>query len=112
MAGKDDVFRLFAAEVLPFVIGEIKVAYSTDGPARVEIDVRLTVCQMRGPMLTTDEVAQHLKASTSSVDRWRDGGDLACIRLGTSVRYDPGDVDDFVSRHRDAPSDSPPGSTS
>lgn len=49
-------------------------------------------------LLTRAEVAQKLKVSVRTLERWEEGGDLVPIRLGRNVRYRVADVDDYVRK--------------
>ena len=52
-------------------------------------------------LLTAKDVAQMAKVSPKTVNRWRRDGLLRGIKIGTVVRFDAKDVDEFIRRHRD-----------
>lgn len=51
----------------------------------------------RPPLLTENEVAEHLRVSPRTVRKYRHNGDLPHVRLGRSVRYLVDDVNAFIS---------------
>lgn len=53
-----------------------------------------------GPLLKTEAAAEYLAISPRQVQYLSQRGDLPCIRIGTSIRYVPADLDEFVGRCR------------
>lgn len=62
----------------------------------------MTVSDENGDdLLTTRDVAARMRVSEQTVRRWRYDGDLPFVRFGyRTVRFELGDVDDFVRRRR------------
>ena len=54
------------------------------------------------PLLTLNEAASLLAVSPKTLQRLVARGDLAVIRVGSSMRFSTGDLDAFVARHRSA----------
>ena len=54
------------------------------------------------PLLTLNEAATLLSVSTKSLQRLVARGDLAVIRVGSSLRFATGDLEAVVTRHRSA----------
>lgn len=56
-----------------------------------------TTQPVRQPLLSIDDLADHLQIPKATLYRWRvDGKGPRGIRLGKYVRYRPGDVDAWV----------------
>ena len=52
-------------------------------------------------LLTADDVAGWLSVSARCVRRWAQDGTLPCVRLaGTTVRFDPGAIRQWVDEQR------------
>ncbi len=51
-------------------------------------------------LLTHAEAADVLRLSPRHVFELAKKGDLACVRVGRRVFYQPSDLQDFISRHR------------
>lgn len=57
-------------------------------------------------LLTTQQAADHLKVSYSTLNRWRALGlGPAFIRVGKQPRYRVCDLDDYLENHKIEPSD-------
>jgi excisionase family DNA binding protein len=54
------------------------------------------------PLLTLNEAASLLAVSPKTLQRLVARGDLAVIRVGSSLRFAVSDLDAFVARHRSA----------
>lgn len=50
------------------------------------------------PMLTTDEVAEMLAISTKTVRRLVDAGDIPAFKVGNSIRYRVGDIENALRK--------------
>jgi excisionase family DNA binding protein len=50
---------------------------------------------------TERSLATYLSVSDRTIRNWIMRGDLPSYKLGASRRIDPGDVEDFLARHRD-----------
>jgi excisionase family DNA binding protein len=68
------------------------------GPARAR--VRGAVEDLR-PLLTLAEVAAHFRVHEKTVQRWVRTRGLPCLRLGTRLRFDSGDVLRWLSARRE-----------
>jgi excisionase family DNA binding protein len=56
-----------------------------------------------GPAFFTERtLATYLSVSDRTIRNWIRRGDLPSHKLGASRRIDPADVEDFLTRHRDA----------
>ena len=53
-----------------------------------------------GPLLKTEAAAEYLAISPRQLQYLSQRGDLPCVRIGTSIRYVPADLDEFVNRCR------------
>ena len=53
-------------------------------------------------LLTLNEAATLLAVSPKTLQRLVARGDLAVIRVGSSLRFSTGDLEAFVTRHRSA----------
>ena len=51
-------------------------------------------------LLRVKEAATLLAVSTRTLWAMTNSGQIPCVRLGRSVRYDPGDLDRTVERHK------------
>ncbi len=51
-----------------------------------------------GPLLTAGDLCRWLRVSRSSVYGWVRRGWLPCIRVGGVLRFDPVEVDAFLTR--------------
>jgi excisionase family DNA binding protein len=55
-----------------------------------------------GPTFFTERsLAAYLAVSDRTVRNWIRRGELPSYKLGAARRIDPGDVEDFLARHRD-----------
>ena len=54
------------------------------------------------PLLTLNEAASLLAVSPKTLQRLVARGDLAVIRVGSSLRFAVSDLEAFVTRHRSA----------
>ncbi|PPF73606.1 DNA-binding protein [Pseudoclavibacter sp. Z016] len=52
-----------------------------------------------GNLLTVQQAAEYLNVSVSTVRRLRAQGQLAFVKLGSSVRFTPDDLDDLVTQN-------------
>lgn len=52
------------------------------------------------PMLTVQAVAQRLTCSTATVRRLAATGELPHIRIGSLMRFEPADVEQFLEQQR------------
>ncbi len=50
----------------------------------------------RSPMLTRPQVCKLLNVETHTIARWVDQGDLVGHKLGSTWRFDPDDIADFL----------------
>lgn len=50
---------------------------------------------------TERTLAEYLAVSDRTIRNWIRRGELASYKLGAARRIDPGDVEDFLARHRD-----------
>ena len=55
---------------------------------------------MVGPLLKTEEAAKYLAISPRQVQYLCDRGELPCIKMATSTRYSPADLDEFIDHCR------------
>lgn len=53
-----------------------------------------------GPLLKTEEAAKYLAISPRQVQYLSDRGELPCIKMATSTRYSPADLDEFIDQCR------------
>jgi len=53
------------------------------------------------PFFTERTLARYLAVSDRTIRNWIRRGDLPSYKLGAARRIDPGDVEDFLARHRD-----------
>jgi excisionase family DNA binding protein len=53
------------------------------------------------PFFTERTLADYLAVSDRTIRNWIRRGDLPSYKLGAARRIDPGDVEDFLARHRD-----------
>ena len=53
-----------------------------------------------GPLLKTEEAANYLAISPRQVQYLSDRGELPCIKMATSTRYSPADLDEFIDQCR------------
>lgn len=53
-----------------------------------------------GPLLMTEEAAKYLAISPRQVQYLSNRGELPCIKMATSTRYSPADLDEFIDRCR------------
>lgn len=55
-----------------------------------------------GKLKTEHEVATLLNIKVTTLRSWRTKGlkDLPFVRVGRCIRYDPGDVDDYIERNK------------
>ena len=53
-----------------------------------------------GPLLKTEAAAEYLAISPRQVQYLSDRGELPCIKMATSTRYSPADLDGFIDRCR------------
>ena len=51
-------------------------------------------------LVTPEELAQAMSVSRGQVYKLAKAGDLPCIRIGTSVRFEPRDVRVYVQAHK------------
>jgi excisionase family DNA binding protein len=59
--------------------------------------------QAPAPTFFTERtLAAYLAVSDRTIRNWIRRGELPSYKLGASRRIDPADVEDFLSRHRDA----------
>jgi predicted DNA-binding transcriptional regulator AlpA len=56
-----------------------------------------------GELLTIQELAERLTVSVGCIRAWRQRGDgPPAIRVGTALRWDPGEVDDWLNSRRES----------
>ena len=53
------------------------------------------------PLLTIEQVAEHLSVSVKSVRRLVGQRELPCVRIGRRIRFQVGDVSRFVAARRE-----------
>ena len=54
-------------------------------------------------LLTIQELAERLTVSVGCIRAWRQRGDgPPAIRVGTALRWDPGEVDDWLNSRRES----------
>ena len=58
--------------------------------------------QTAAAFFTERTLAAYLAVSDRTIRNWIRRGDLPSYKLGSARRIDPADVEDFLSRHRDA----------
>ena len=51
-------------------------------------------------LLRSDEAARLLAISPRKLWTLADDGEIPVVRIGRSVRYDPGDLQDFIERQK------------
>lgn len=51
-------------------------------------------------LLTSREAAEWLAVSPRTLWELANRGDLPCVRIGRSVRYDPNDLDAWIARQK------------
>ncbi len=56
--------------------------------------------QRRAPLLSVDQVANHLNVSSKTIRRKVDSGELPVIRLGRLLRFSENDVSAYLSSMR------------
>jgi excisionase family DNA binding protein len=61
----------------------------------------MTITSERRPWFTPDTLATYLQVSDRMIRKWVAEGRLASYKLDGCRRFDPDDVDDFVSELRD-----------
>ena len=54
-------------------------------------------------VMDKSEVARLLKISVRQIDYLRQAGELACVKIGRSVRFRSEDVEDFLQRRITVP---------
>ena len=54
-------------------------------------------------VMDKSEVARLLKISVRQIDYLRQAGELACVKIGRSVRFRSEDVEDFLQRRVTVP---------
>ncbi len=64
----------------------------TPTPKKAEAEAEIT-----GPWLTTQEVADYLKTSVTTIHRWRRSGMLPSYKIGKTRRFRQADVDAAVA---------------
>lgn len=52
------------------------------------------------PLLTTDQTSKHLGITIRTLYTLTQRGDLPCIKVGRSVRYDPRDIEEYLARNK------------
>jgi excisionase family DNA binding protein len=56
-----------------------------------------------GELLTIQELAERLTVSVGCIRAWRQRGDgPPAIRVGTALRWDPGEVDEWINSRRES----------
>ncbi len=55
----------------------------------------------REPLLTLEEVADFLRVDPKTVRRWVAARRIPCLRIGTRIRFDPGDLVSWVRRRKE-----------
>lgn len=62
--------------------------------------------------LSSGDVAQQLAVTATTVNRWADAGELACLRSPGGIRrFRQSDVDEFIERMRQRQADQVAGRT-
>jgi excisionase family DNA binding protein len=64
--------------------------------------------QEKSTLLTTEEVAAVLHVHPRTVQRLVARGQLAAIRLGSAVRFDPRDLGNLITNHKERRAGQPP----
>jgi len=54
------------------------------------------------PLLTRNEVAERLRVTRKTLERWEQSGILLPVRMEGLIRYRPQDVEDFIAGQRSA----------
>ena len=62
---------------------------------------QITLDTTRRPWFTSDTLASYLHVSDRLIRKWVAEGRLRSYKLDGCRRFDPADVDDFLSRSRD-----------
>lgn len=71
---------------------------------RSNANIRTTRSNTRGDeLLKIDQVANRLKVSVGCISAWRIKGEgPPAIRIGTALRWDPAEVDDWLDSRRES----------
>lgn len=62
----------------------------------------IATAQIQGALWTYAQVATYFGVKSRTIRTWtsRRIGPLPCIKIGSVVRFDPGDVQEFAKKHR------------
>lgn len=59
------------------------------------------------PLLSLTEVARRLGVTRRTVERFKERGQLPCVKIGGSVRVLPSDLEEYLRRARTGPAAPP-----
>lgn len=55
------------------------------------------------PLLTPKETSRLFSISTRKLWELTKRGEIGCVRIGRSVRYDPADLQNWIENHKEGP---------
>src|ERR1041384_7632157 len=61
----------------------------------------ITPAPWPGPLLTIEQVATYLRVNAKTVRRWVAKRRIPCVRIGTRLRFDYGDIVSWVRQRKE-----------